>query len=154
MTSELFDFQTYIDKYRDNPFIISDETIFTYLEFSNSVNRVAERLKKNGIVAGDFVALIGEANPQYVIFLFALFQVGAVAVLLNPKFPQSGISELMMKINCAKYIGNKKIQGDFQKCGDLQEDPDQSKNSSFKEFDNNDIRAVPLKQETTVIFTQ
>jgi len=117
------------------------------------VNRVAEHLKNNGIIAGDFVALIGEANPQYVIFLFALFQVGAVAVLLNPKFPQSGISELMIKINCTKYIGNKKIHGDFQKCGDLREYPDQLENNSFKESDNNDIRAIPLNQEATVIFT-
>lgn len=153
MTSELFDFQTYIDKYRNNPFIISDEAIFTYQEFGNSVNQVASNLKKNGVVAGDFIALVGEANPQYVIFLFALFQVGAVAILLNPKFPQSGISELMIKVNCTKYIGNEKIPGDFQKCGDLHEDLDLLEKSSFKESDNNDIRAISLKQEATVIFT-
>jgi O-succinylbenzoic acid--CoA ligase len=153
MTSELFDFKTYIDKYRKIPFILSDEMIVTYQEFGSSVNQVANRLKINGIVAGDFIALVGEANPQYVIFLFALFQVGAVAVLLNPEFPQSGISELMIKINCTKYIGNEKIHGDFQKCGDLQEDLDRLENSSFKESDNKDIRAIPLKQEATVIFT-
>ncbi len=153
MTGELLDFQTYIDEYRNNPFIISDEAIFTYQEFGNSVNRVASHLKNNGIVAGDFIALIGEANPQYVIFLFALFQVGAVAVLLNPKLPLSGISELMIKNNCTKYIGNEKISGDLQKCGDLQGDPDQLENSSFKESDNTDLRAIPLKQRATVIFT-
>jgi len=153
MTHELFDFQTYIDKYKKIPFILSDEIIVTYQKFGNSVNRVADHLKKNGIDAGDFVALVGEANPQYVIFLFALFQVGAIAVLLNPKFPRSGISESMIKINCTKYIGNEKIPGDFQKCGDLQEDLDQLEKSSFKDSDNTDIRAIPLNQEATVIFT-
>jgi len=132
MSDKFFDFQSYINHFKDNPFILSEELSYTYHDFGHAVNKAVHALKIKKIVSGDYVALINEASFNYLVKLFALFQIGAVGVLVNPKLSENEISKLLSNIGCKKYIGDKKLQTSEN------EDP---------------LIQIAINQDATVLFT-
>jgi o-succinylbenzoate---CoA ligase len=146
MTNKFFDFQSYINHFKDNPFILSEKLSYTYQDFGNAVNQAVYALKKNKVVSGDYVALIGEASFKYVVNLFALFQIGAVGVLVNPKFSQKKILELLTHIGCKKYLADRKLPRNFFDCSISME----KLNTSVIE---DPLKKIMINQYATVLFT-
>ena len=58
----------------------------TWAEFGDQVDRVAEGLRRLGVVAGDNVALLMPNCPQHVIAFFAVLRLGATVVEHNPLY--------------------------------------------------------------------
>jgi len=75
----------------DKVFLIveSDRRVFTYRQFQDAVNRAASTLLSLGTKRGDRVSLLLTNRPEYLIFYFACFKLGAwagpVNSLLKPK---------------------------------------------------------------------
>ena len=67
----------------DRPFFISDERSWTYAEMVAWSKRLAEGLRREGIGAGDKVAIILGNYPEFVALKYAVSRVGAVAVPIN-----------------------------------------------------------------------
>lgn len=66
-------------------FLISepDDKTYTYREFSESVWRIANLLKRLGVRKGDKVSLLLQNSTEYIIAYFACFAMGAVAGPVN-----------------------------------------------------------------------
>jgi long-chain acyl-CoA synthetase len=70
---------------RDQPALIAPSrgTRFSYPDLLDEVNRLALRLKENGIGKGDRVCIYLDSTPAYLISYFAIWRIGAVAVPSN-----------------------------------------------------------------------
>ncbi len=58
----------------------------TYTELGEQVERVANGLRKHGVVAGDRVALVLPNCPQHVVAFYAILRLGAIVVEHNPLY--------------------------------------------------------------------
>ncbi len=75
-------------KYPDNAALIMMGKTISYRRLDVEVDRFAAALSELGIRKGDKVALILPNMPQMVIATYALFRLGAVAVMNNPLYTQ------------------------------------------------------------------
>ncbi len=73
----------------------------TYGKLNENVNRFASALAHLGITKGDKVALVLPNIPQMVIATYALFRLGAIAVMNNPLYTESEL-EYNLKDSDAK----------------------------------------------------
>jgi len=73
----------------------------TYGKLNENVNRFASALTHLGITKGDKVALVLPNIPQMVIATYALFRLGAIAVMNNPLYTESEL-EYNLKDSDAK----------------------------------------------------
>jgi len=67
------------------PFILFGDDSLSYGEVESQAEALAAALHGLGIRAGDRVALVLPAWPEFVVGLFAIAKLGAVAVPLNPR---------------------------------------------------------------------
>lgn len=75
-------------KYPDQAALIMMGKTISYREFNGEVNRFAAALNKLGIRKGDKVAIVLPNIPQMVIATYAIFRLGAVAVMNNPLYTE------------------------------------------------------------------
>jgi long-chain acyl-CoA synthetase len=78
--------------YPENIALIMMGTEITYRQLHTDVNRFAAALAGLGIKKGDKVALILANMPQMVIATYALFRLGAVAVMNNPLYTETELA--------------------------------------------------------------
>ncbi|HEX9886053.1 MAG TPA: class I adenylate-forming enzyme family protein [Longimicrobiales bacterium] len=69
----------------ERPFIIFRNTVLTYGEVDGRAESLAAALHGLGIEAGDRIALVLPAWPEFVISMFAAAKLGAIIVPLNPR---------------------------------------------------------------------
>lgn len=80
----------------DEPAIISDDgRVFTYSEFSQRVNRLANALPAIGITKGERIAVLFPNNPEFLEVLFAAAKIGAIAVPLNFRLASPELSYIL-----------------------------------------------------------
>lgn len=72
------------------PFMLYGDKIWSWQEFTDTVNRAARVLVARGIVRGERVAVMARNSDSHVVMLFALARIGAIMVPVNPEF---GIEE-------------------------------------------------------------
>jgi long-chain acyl-CoA synthetase len=72
-----------VQLHADRPALIADNQRITYRQLQSAVSAVAKSLKNMGLQKGDKVAIMLPNIPEFVYSCFAVFQSGAVAVLLN-----------------------------------------------------------------------
>ena len=72
-----------VQLHADRPALIADNQRITYRQLQSAVSAVARSLKNMGLQKGDKVAIMLPNIPEFVYSCFAVFQSGAVAVLLN-----------------------------------------------------------------------
>jgi acyl-CoA synthetase (AMP-forming)/AMP-acid ligase II len=75
--------------------IIEGETRLTYREFGERVHHTAAALQDLGIQKGEKVALIFENGVQFPVVLFAVYQIGAVPLSVNPTLKPEEIRHIM-----------------------------------------------------------
>lgn len=72
--------------YADKPAIIFEETVWTYQDFYEQVNRYASMLSDVGIKKGDRVAVQMPKSMEFLFLHFAILSIGAIALPLNPDY--------------------------------------------------------------------
>ena len=77
------------ERFPDNIALVLMGTEITYRQLDDYVNRFAASLKNMGVQKGDKVALVLPNIPHMVIAAYALFRLGAVAVMNNPLYTES-----------------------------------------------------------------
>jgi fatty-acyl-CoA synthase len=70
-------------RYRDRLAFIAGSERITWHEADQVSDRLAYRLRELGIGRGDHVAVLGNNTPTYILVTYALFKLGATAVILN-----------------------------------------------------------------------
>src|SRR5215510_5943986 len=68
---------------KDFLFCESNDRVLTYRQFDDEVDRAADTLQSVGIGKGDRVSLLLTNRPEYLIFYFACFKLGAWAGPIN-----------------------------------------------------------------------
>jgi len=84
-----------VQKHADRPVLIADNKRITYRQLHSAVQAVAPSLKNMGMGKGDKVAIMLPNIPEFVYCCFAVFQSGAVAVLLNTSSTPSELCYLL-----------------------------------------------------------
>lgn len=85
---------------------------YTYRQLLISVKRVANFLKSKGYKKGDFISIIGENRPEWMIAYFAIMWIGGVAVPLDSRAKEVELTHIIKHsgvkcvISSEKYIEN------------------------------------------------
>ena len=72
------------------PFLLFEQTIWTWSSFADAAERAARMLRARGIRKGDRVAIMAANSDVHVLLLFALARIGGIFVPVNPEF---GVAE-------------------------------------------------------------
>ncbi|RPH88465.1 MAG: hypothetical protein EHM66_00575 [Deltaproteobacteria bacterium] len=112
-----------VQKHADRPVLIAENQRITYRQLHSAVHAVAPSLKNMGMGKGDKVAIMLPNIPEFVYYCFAVFQSGAVAVLLNTSSTPSELCYLLnnsdAKILITQASGEKRyreIQDQLSTC--------------------------------------
>lgn len=90
-------FEDQVSKKPNHTFLIFEGQTWTYKEFFESVNRVANWLMNDlGIQVEEVVAIDGGNSPEYLMLWFALDAIGAVVSFVNCNLTGPGL------VHCAK----------------------------------------------------
>ena len=84
--------------------LISAEHSLTYSSYFAAIWDAAYKLQNRGIFSGDRVAILSENQTAYPLIFFALIKLGAVAVPMNTRFPESQILDSLAKTDCAAIV--------------------------------------------------
>jgi len=71
-----------------------DETV-TYGAYDRAVNRVAARLRREGVAAGTPVAILAPNSPLFLIALGAVAKLGAIGALINTHVAGAGLAHVL-----------------------------------------------------------
>lgn len=82
-------------KNADKPALVFGERTYTYAEFADAVDQIAEVLHVRDIGRGDRVAYIGENSPEFLFTLFATMQIGAVFVPINTRLAAPEVTHVL-----------------------------------------------------------
>ena len=86
-------------QYGEKTAIILGENRLSYTELDKASNRIANALTKMGVSKGDRVAILLVNSPEFAIIYFGIVKIGAIAVLLDPKYK---VYELAFLFNDSK----------------------------------------------------
>src|SRR3712207_6292606 len=70
-------------RYPDKLGLVSGDLRWTFREFDESVNRVANALAERGVAKGDRVAVLSHNGWQFAVLAYAMAKLGAVLVPVN-----------------------------------------------------------------------
>lgn len=82
-------------KQPDKLALVFGERTFTYRQFADAVDQIAEVLHVRDISRGDRVAYLGENSPEFLFTLFACTQIGAVFVPVNTRLAPPEITHVL-----------------------------------------------------------
>src|SRR5665647_2581477 len=72
-----------LSRHADDEALVCAERRISYAELDASAKRVAAGLARDGVRAGDRVAILCANEPEFVFALLAAFRLGAIAVPIN-----------------------------------------------------------------------
>jgi crotonobetaine/carnitine-CoA ligase len=74
-----------VDAAADSTWLVTDDVEYTYADAQARIERAAGGLRAAGVGTGDRVLITPRNTPDYLLAWFALMEVGAIQVPLNPK---------------------------------------------------------------------
>jgi len=87
------------------PAIISYDKTLTYDLLARETGRAKKYFSEQGVNENDFVGIFGEHTVEFVISVLALWKLGAIPVLLNPKVTQTELIDYLQSANCNTVLG-------------------------------------------------
>ncbi|MBN2734169.1 MAG: acyl--CoA ligase [Methanomicrobiaceae archaeon] len=85
----------------------SEDRYYTYAQMLESVCRLANMLSSSGICKGDRVCIYLPSIPEYLLFYFAIWRIGAVAVPLNKALSESEVFYMLENSGAAGIVTDK-----------------------------------------------
>jgi O-succinylbenzoic acid--CoA ligase len=132
------------------PAIITTGKTFTYNQLARKSGSIKKHLSEQSVNENDFIGIFGEHTIEFVISVLALWKLGAIPVLLNPKVTQNELNDFLQSANCITLVGSedqlKKYSITEQKFITL---PDDLNESSGEE----DKREIIPGKTAAIIFT-
>ncbi|MCP4727651.1 MAG: o-succinylbenzoate--CoA ligase [bacterium] len=100
----IFPLEEAAKKFGESPALVSSNVRISYEDYYARVESLSTGLRSKGISERDRIAVFSENSIEYVLTLFALFQIGAVAVPLNVHLPEKSLTETLKKLKIDKVI--------------------------------------------------
>lgn len=85
-------------KGKKQPAIMSDTETLTYEELDRAIDHCAQKIRDIGIQGKERICILAPAGPEYIIALFALWRIGAVACLLSERIPLNALGEQIKNV--------------------------------------------------------
>lgn len=86
------------------PYLLFRDRVFSYAEVEDQADSLAAALHGLGIGKGDRVALVMPPWPEFVVSLFAVAKLGAVAVPLNPRLTPPELQYMLRHSEAAAAV--------------------------------------------------
>ncbi|MET9827947.1 amino acid adenylation domain-containing protein [Streptomyces sp. NPDC006385] len=80
-------FEQHADASPDLPAVIAGNSTLTYRELEERANRLAHRLRRDGVRPADRVGICLDRSPELVVAMLAILKAGAAYVPLDPEYP-------------------------------------------------------------------
>lgn len=96
-----------------DPAIITARNSFTYRQLAGKSRGLKKYFSTQGVNGNDFVGIFGEHTAEFLISVLALWRLGAIPVLLNPKVTQIELDDFLQSANCNTLIGSKDQLGKY-----------------------------------------
>ena len=93
-----------VDDVPDKPWLHSDDGVLTFGDAYARVERAASALRERGVGAGDRVLITPRNTPDYLLGWFALMEVGAIQVPINPKSSAGEVGGFVQQVKPALII--------------------------------------------------
>jgi O-succinylbenzoic acid--CoA ligase len=90
-----------------DPAIITAHNSFTYRQLAGKSVSVKKYFSTQGVNGNDFIGIFGEHTAEFLISVLALWRLGAIPVLLNPKVTQIELDDFLQSAKCNTLIGSK-----------------------------------------------
>ena len=89
--------ETSAERYASRPALgMALEEPLTYAEPFRRVRDMADTLRRDGVIKGDRIAILGENSPHWCIASLAALRLGAVLVPILPDFPEADIHHILL----------------------------------------------------------
>lgn len=82
-------------RYAQRTALVFGDATLSYAQLDDLANRLAARLARQGVVAGDRVALLAENCLEYPVAVFAVLKLGAILVPLNFRYRPEELSYVL-----------------------------------------------------------
>lgn len=92
------------EQYGDRPAVVTPFEAVSYSELHRRVLRAAVLLQTRGCQPGDRVGLFMSNSVEYLVWLFGVIRIGAVACPLNIRVPVRTIAGLLTRIDCQTLV--------------------------------------------------
>ena len=92
-------FRAAVDDASSKLWLLAGDRTWTYGEALDQVERAASALRSNGIVVGDRVVVTARNTAEYLLTWFALMEVGAIQVLINPASSPAEIAGFVAQVD-------------------------------------------------------
>ena len=84
--------------------VITEGAAYTFRELDAMVSRLCGRLRQEGVVAGDHIAILMPNSLAAVCAIFAMGRLGTIAVPLNTRLTQGEIVWQMKRADCNRML--------------------------------------------------
>jgi len=99
------------DRHPDRPLVLTDDTRITYRGVVERAEALARGLRREGVRAGDRVALIMANHPDFVPLVFAIWRLGAAAIPVNFLFRAKELAYVIGQSECRAVITMASFRG-------------------------------------------
>ncbi|NDK89721.1 acyl--CoA ligase [Gordonia desulfuricans] len=92
------------DRTPDAPFLVTDETTWTYADVRDTADRLARSLHTIGVGPGDRVAIAAPNGPEWILALIATGRIGATLVALNIQYREHELDFMLNESGASVFI--------------------------------------------------
>jgi amino acid adenylation domain-containing protein len=90
-------FEAQVERTPEAVAVVFGEERLTYRVLNERANQAAHLLRKTGVGKGDFVAILAERRPEFLIAMLAIFKAGAAYVPIDPNYPKDRVQYFLTK---------------------------------------------------------
>jgi len=131
--------------------LVTPQSQLTYREYYARVLQTAANLEGLGLKPGDALAVIAGNQLEVILLIMALWEIGAVAVPISPRFPVEQTVRSLKLINCSRLVVAQPDVFDSIETHRLNDIAvDESGERSMKD---QSFRDFSLDQNATILFT-
>jgi crotonobetaine/carnitine-CoA ligase len=111
-------FRSAVDAAGDKTWLYSDSGELTYAEALAHVERAASGLRAQGIGSGDRVLVSARNTAEVLLGWFALMEVGAIQVPINPESTEAEVAGFVQQVEPALILGERELADLFTAVAD------------------------------------
>ena len=93
---------------KDCTALIENDQHISYATLHQKITQVCSNLEDLGVTSGQRVGVIGKRSADYIVILFSLWEIGAIACPLNPKEAASQITKQLKQLSCPILLSDDK----------------------------------------------
>ncbi|MFF8609956.1 amino acid adenylation domain-containing protein [Streptomyces sp. NPDC015346] len=97
-------FEATADRTPDAVALAAGAVDLTYAQVERAANRLAHRLRQDGLGPEDTVGLCLERSPELIVAMLAVMKSGAAFVPLEPTLPQARLADMVGDARCARIL--------------------------------------------------